>query len=109
MHLAAVDCTSNKGREICGKYGVGGYPTLKVFDVDKSNPSDYRHARAADAIVNFMGSAATSIKEAQLEKLRDEVTRTVSCDDDFEAFLDIDGEGAHPKLLLLGQKVGSLE
>ncbi|XP_013791839.1 protein disulfide-isomerase A3-like, partial [Limulus polyphemus] len=29
--LAKVDCTSDFGKETCSKYGVSGYPTLKIF------------------------------------------------------------------------------
>merc|ERR1712139_669046 len=32
--VADVDCTNRKNDELCQKYGVSGYPTLKYFSKD---------------------------------------------------------------------------
>lgn len=29
--LVTVDCTADGGKDTCSKYGVSGYPTLKIF------------------------------------------------------------------------------
>lgn len=50
--MMKVDCTEHK--DLCSKYGVRGFPTLKVFRNDGSEPTDYSAARTADAMVNFM-------------------------------------------------------
>lgn len=50
--LAAVDCTVE--RDLCNKYEVRGFPTLKLFRNDGSAPVDYDQARKADALVKFM-------------------------------------------------------
>jgi len=52
VSIAKVDCTQEQS--VCSKYGVQGYPTLKVFSKAGGNPKDYNGARAADAIVKFM-------------------------------------------------------
>ncbi|XP_005989802.1 protein disulfide-isomerase A3 [Latimeria chalumnae] len=68
--LAKVDCTANSN--ICSKYGVSGYPTLKLFrDGEESGP--YEGARSADGIVSYLkkqaGPASVEIKTAKdLEK-----------------------------------------
>ncbi|XP_034031688.1 protein disulfide-isomerase A3 [Thalassophryne amazonica] len=68
--LAKVDCTANTNT--CGKYGVSGYPTLKIFrDGEESGP--YDGPRSADGIVSFLkkqaGPASVEIKtEAEFEK-----------------------------------------
>ncbi|XP_061780820.1 protein disulfide-isomerase A3 [Nerophis lumbriciformis] len=68
--LVKVDCTANS--EICGKYGVNGYPTLKIFrEGEVSGP--YEGPRTADGIVSFLkkqaGPASVELKtEAEFEK-----------------------------------------
>lgn len=61
--LVKVDCTSNSN--ICSKYGVNGYPTLKIFrDGEESGP--YDGPRTADGIVSFLkkqaGPASVELK-----------------------------------------------
>jgi len=50
--LAKVDCTVEK--DVCNKFDVQGFPTVKLFRNDGSEPTDYDQARKADAIVKFM-------------------------------------------------------
>jgi len=50
--LAKVDCTEH--RELCSKYEVQGFPTIKLFRNDGEEPTDYDQARKADAIAKFM-------------------------------------------------------
>ncbi|QDS71388.1 hypothetical protein FKW77_002866 [Venturia effusa] len=49
--LAKIDCTAEA--DICSKYGVEGYPTLKVFR-GLDTVSSYSGARKAPAIISFM-------------------------------------------------------
>jgi len=51
--LAEVDCTADESKDICSKYGVRGYPTLKVFRPE-SEPIDYEGGRDSDGIVKYM-------------------------------------------------------
>jgi len=56
--LAKVDCTSQDGgKDICRKYGVRGYPTLKLFKSGQFS-EEYQGPREADAIVEYMQSKA---------------------------------------------------
>jgi len=50
--LAKVDCTIEK--DLCSKFEVQGFPTVKLFRNDGADPTDYDGARKADAIVKFM-------------------------------------------------------
>ncbi|KAG2215096.1 hypothetical protein INT46_002928 [Mucor plumbeus] len=54
VKIAKVDCTENQ--DLCQKYDVRGYPTLKVFR--KGDTSDYKGARKADGIVSYMQKQA---------------------------------------------------
>ncbi|CAF0944956.1 unnamed protein product [Adineta steineri] len=53
--LAKVDCTVET--KVCGKYGVSGYPTLKIFKNGEVS-EDYNGPREADGIVSTMRSKA---------------------------------------------------
>lgn len=55
VSLAKVDCTANT--EVCGKYGVSGYPTLKIFKGGEM-VEDYQGPRESDGIVKTMASKA---------------------------------------------------
>lgn len=72
--LAKVDCVG-EGKETCGKYGVSGYPTLKIFRGGEVS-QDYDGPRDADGIVGYMkkhsGPSSVEIKdEDHLEKKLD--------------------------------------
>jgi protein disulfide isomerase family A protein 3 len=53
--LIKVDCTAET--KVCGKQGVSGYPTLKIFK-NGEVASDYNGPREADGIVKYMRSKA---------------------------------------------------
>ncbi|XP_067093619.1 protein disulfide isomerase family A, member 7 [Osmerus mordax] len=55
VSLAKVDCTVNS--ETCGRYGVNGYPTLKIFRNGEDSAA-YDGPRSADGIVSFMKKQA---------------------------------------------------
>ncbi|KAJ1521499.1 hypothetical protein ONE63_003164 [Megalurothrips usitatus] len=50
--LAKVDCTE-AGKDTCGKFGVTGYPTLKIFRNGEVS-QDYNGPREASGIVKYM-------------------------------------------------------
>lgn len=68
--LAKVDCTE-AGKESCSKFGVTGYPTLKVFRNGKFS-QEYDGPRQADGIVNHLKKQAgpASKEYTSLEKLK---------------------------------------
>lgn len=50
-----VDCTSEGGKPVCEKYGVSGYPTLKVFSKDSAATGDeYEGGRGYDELFSFV-------------------------------------------------------
>lgn len=50
--LAKVDCTE-AGKDTCGKFGVTGYPTIKIFRQGEVS-QDYNGPRDASGIVKYM-------------------------------------------------------
>ena len=62
--IAAID--ANQEKQIGGRYGIRGYPTVKFFGLDKQNPEEYNQARTADAIINFMFDKARNIVNSRL-------------------------------------------
>uniref|UniRef100_A0A7E4V5V0 Protein disulfide-isomerase n=1 Tax=Panagrellus redivivus TaxID=6233 RepID=A0A7E4V5V0_PANRE len=61
ISLIKVDCTVEKAT--CDKFGVSGFPTLKIFRNGEMS-SDYEGPREADGIVKFLrGQAGPSAKD----------------------------------------------
>jgi len=75
-----VDCTSDTGKDICGTYGVEGYPTLKYFPPGDKTGKSYEGGRSKKDLVKFVKkydpgfvcTAATvaQCSEKQLTKLQ---------------------------------------
>ena len=57
--IGAVNADSEK--ELAGKYGIQGFPTVKFFGITKTNIQDYNGARSAQAIINYMFDRAKDI------------------------------------------------
>lgn len=49
--IAAIDATDPETKSLASRYGVKGFPTIKVFGADKNAPTDYQGGRTAPAIV----------------------------------------------------------
>lgn len=65
--LVKVDCTES-GKDTCGKFGVSGYPTLKIFRNGQFS-QDYNGPREANGIVKFMrAQVGPSSKELKTVK-----------------------------------------
>lgn len=64
VKVGAVNADDHK--ELGGKYGVRGFPTIKIFGANKNKPEDYNGDRTAQGIVDSALSAARSKVNAQL-------------------------------------------
>eukprot|EP00009_Paramoeba_aestuarina_P007651 CAMPEP_0201520544 /NCGR_PEP_ID=MMETSP0161_2-20130828/11775_1 /ASSEMBLY_ACC=CAM_ASM_000251 /TAXON_ID=180227 /ORGANISM="Neoparamoeba aestuarina, Strain SoJaBio B1-5/56/2" /LENGTH=184 /DNA_ID=CAMNT_0047918953 /DNA_START=40 /DNA_END=594 /DNA_ORIENTATION=- len=50
--VAEVDCTEEE--ELCARFGVSGYPTLKYFTPGNPDAEDYQMGRDLDALQDFV-------------------------------------------------------
>ena len=67
VKVVAVDATV--ATSLAQKYGVQGYPTLKMFGLDKKKPTAYEGERKADAIIsNCMKAANSLVKDRKAGK-----------------------------------------
>eukprot|EP00560_Eucampia_antarctica_P009832 CAMPEP_0197831268 /NCGR_PEP_ID=MMETSP1437-20131217/8816_1 /TAXON_ID=49252 ORGANISM="Eucampia antarctica, Strain CCMP1452" /NCGR_SAMPLE_ID=MMETSP1437 /ASSEMBLY_ACC=CAM_ASM_001096 /LENGTH=128 /DNA_ID=CAMNT_0043434123 /DNA_START=230 /DNA_END=613 /DNA_ORIENTATION=- len=51
--VADVDCTT-EGEDVCSRFGVSGYPTIKTFFADGEEPEDYKGGRDYASLVNHV-------------------------------------------------------
>lgn len=54
--VAKINCDEH--RDLCSKYDVRGYPTLKFFPKGSTTPEDYSKGRTADDFVEFLNEKA---------------------------------------------------
>ena len=102
VKVGAVDCDAEDNKALCGKQGVRGYPTLKVFPVDKTfNPytkktvklaSDYNGPRNAKGMVeNVLASMPDMVHAVHADNATDFLA-----DDYPKALLFSDKEATSP-------------
>lgn len=66
VKLVAVDATAESAKSLAGKYGVQGFPTIKVFGDNKQSPTDYQGARDATAIAQGAMAAVQKLLQKRL-------------------------------------------
>lgn len=67
VKIVALDATVHE--KTAQKYGIKGFPTLKVFGADKKNPVDYQGQRTSDGIITeCMKSANQLVKDRKAGK-----------------------------------------
>lgn len=78
--LAKVDATEEGNKELASKFGVQGFPTLKIFRGSADSPSEYEGPREKDGIISYskkqFGPAFAEITTA------DEATKATTLSDD---------------------------
>lgn len=82
--VAAVDCDEESNKPFCGKFGVQGFPTLKIVKPGKTPGKpiveDYNGARTAkgivDAVVEKMPNLVKKVEDKTLEKFLAESNET---------------------------------
>jgi protein disulfide-isomerase A6 len=95
VRFGAVDCTVHTST--CSRYGVQGYPTIKVFGSDKKSPQDYNGGRDTSSLVSFATAAhAANAKPREVRELTDAAVLEAECTGMSEPGLEkvcVGGEG----------------
>ncbi|CDS81948.1 related to MPD1-Disulfide isomerase related protein [Sporisorium scitamineum] len=75
VKMASIDCDDDKNKPTCGKYGIQGFPTLKLFPPTKKRlPKDYQGPRSAKDIAAYMVDALPmGAKKLKAEELQEYV------------------------------------
>jgi protein disulfide-isomerase-like protein len=60
--IAKVDATEEK--DLSSRYGITGFPTLKFFPHDSSEPMDYNSGRDLESFVSFLNDNAGTHRDA---------------------------------------------
>jgi len=55
VKVAAVDVDTHK--ELGGRYGIKGFPTIKIFGADKNSPENYEGPRTSKGLIEAALSA----------------------------------------------------
>eukprot|EP01094_Clydonella_sp_ATCC50884_P024368 TRINITY_DN608_c1_g1_i1.p1 TRINITY_DN608_c1_g1~~TRINITY_DN608_c1_g1_i1.p1 ORF type:complete len:417 (-),score=162.41 TRINITY_DN608_c1_g1_i1:267-1442(-) len=72
VSIGAVNCDEDKNKQLCGQYGVQGFPTIKVAAPNKADAKkkfdDYRGERSAAAIAKFASSSIPNVVTSVTKK-----------------------------------------
>ncbi|PSC75196.1 Helicase sen1 [Micractinium conductrix] len=69
--FVAVDCDREANRPLCGRFGVQGFPTIKLFTPGASSPVDYQGPREAKPLANAAVGLLTSKHVQRVNDLSD--------------------------------------
>lgn len=75
--IADVDCTAD-GEELCSKFQIGGYPTIKYFVDGDMEGQDYQGGRDFDSLKSFT--------EENLE-VKCDISNPVDCSDKEKGYI----------------------
>jgi len=56
--VVIADCDADAHKELAGRFGVTGFPTLKFFKKGSTTPEDYNGGREANDIIEFVNQQA---------------------------------------------------
>ncbi|CAI7908092.1 unnamed protein product [Closterium sp. NIES-53] len=98
--LARINGDEKKHKAIARKYGVGGFPTIKIFRTDYASPLTYKGPREAVGLVAYLkkqaGPASTKVRSGSDLKraMEDEAVVVVGLfsalsSPEFESFLSV--------------------
>jgi len=69
--IADVDCTA-AGKDLCERFGVEGFPTIKFFNPPDEEGEDYDGGRDEDSLVEFVKGLGPGCSASMLENCSEE-------------------------------------
>ncbi|KDN48856.1 thioredoxin-domain-containing protein, partial [Tilletiaria anomala UBC 951] len=74
VKFANIDCDEERNKPTCGKYGIQGFPTIKMFPPTKKRiPKDYRGERTAKALADYSAGELplAGVKKLEASNIQD--------------------------------------
>lgn len=65
--VGAVDATEDANAPLASRYGISGFPTIKIFLPGDSNAKDYQGAREASGIVDYTLGQLREVAQSRLK------------------------------------------
>jgi len=69
--IADVDCTA-EGKDLCERFGVQGFPTIKYFNPPDTEGEDYEGGRDEASLVEFAKTLGPGCSASKLENCSEE-------------------------------------
>lgn len=63
--VGAVDLSQSENQSLAGRFGIQGYPTVKVFGHNKNSPTEYQGPRTREGLVQAALGAIRSTLDAR--------------------------------------------
>lgn len=80
VKLAAVDATTSQA--LASRYGIRGYPTIKIFHKDEDTPIDYDGGRSkSDIVARALELFAENAPAPEMKEITNEDVLKKTCDD----------------------------
>ncbi|KAL4420014.1 hypothetical protein ABPG75_007112 [Micractinium tetrahymenae] len=101
--FVAVDCDREANRPLCSRFGIQGFPTIKLFTPGSAAPTDYQGLREAKALANAAVGLLTGKHVARVKSLQD-LAGLMAASDKTKVVLVTDKKTTPPMFKSLSQR-----
>ncbi|KAL4419270.1 hypothetical protein ABPG77_004828 [Micractinium sp. CCAP 211/92] len=101
--FVAVDCDREANRPLCGRFGIQGFPTIKLFTPGSATPTDYQGPREAKALANTAVGLLTGKHVTRVKSLQD-LAGLMAASDKTKVVLVTDKKQTPPMFKSLSQR-----
>lgn len=88
VKVAAINCDEEQNKPLCGKYGVKGFPSLKVFGPQKKSGSGTTRGKSSSLLEDYTGGrTAKDITSSMIARFKQVAkVKTISSESGINAF-----------------------